>query len=593
MPAENSPTFAELNLAPSILQVINEIGYESPTAIQAQSIPPLLEGRDLLGQAQTGTGKTAAFALPLLSRLNPGLKKPQILILAPTRELALQVSEAIQTYSRHLKNFQVLPVYGGQNMGQQLRQLQRGVQVVVGTPGRIKDHLGRGTLKLDQLQALIIDEADEMLKMGFIDDVQEILSATPETRQTALFSATMPKEILHIAHKYLRDPVEIRIKSKTSTVEKISQHYWQVKGLHKLDALTRILEAEEIDGMIIFVRTKIATVELAEKLEARGFSSAALNGDMTQMLREKTIERLKDGSLDIVVATDVAARGLDVKRISHVVNFDIPHDVEAYIHRIGRTGRAGRTGKAILFVAPREKRMLASIERATRQPIKAMALPSRKDITDRRIDLFKEQIAATLEAEDLEFFEELIDAFQSEYEVGHRRTAAALAYLLQKDRPLQIDDNFVEEAPLQKSERSGERSGARSSRVDFQGENMRSYRIEVGRSHGVQPGNIVGALSNEGKIDSRQIGRINIGDYFSLVDLPAELDQNTLLKLKKIRIREQELQIAPDMGPQAHRETKNRKNQKSARPGGGFTKRAPNKPASKRAMRAKRSKTKP
>jgi len=541
MAETNSLTFADLSLSPSVTKALKEIGYETPTPIQAQSIPPLLDGIDLLGQAQTGTGKTAAFALPLLSRLKPRLKKPQVLVMTPTRELALQVAESIQTYARHITNFHVLPIYGGQNMGQQLRQLQRGVQVVVGTPGRIKDHLGRKTLQLDQLSAVVIDEADEMLKMGFIDDVEEILSAAPEQKQTALFSATMPGEILKIAHKYLNDPVEIRIKSKTSTVEKISQHYWQVKGLHKLDALTRILEAEDIDGMIIFVRTKLATVELAEKLEARGFSSAALNGDMTQMLREKTIERLKDGTLDIVVATDVAARGLDVKRISHVVNYDIPHDTEAYIHRIGRTGRAGREGKAILFVAPREKRMLASIEKATRQPIKAMVLPSRKDITSRRIDQFKEQIALTLESEDLDFFEELIDEFQSEYEIGHRRTAAALAYLLQKERPLQLEESFLEEAPREAAAVPQENS-RRQPKSDME---MQTYRIEVGKVHGVQPKNIVGAISNEGKIDSRKIGRIGICDDFSLIDLPKGLDQETLHKLKKIWVCNEQLQLTP------------------------------------------------
>ncbi len=540
MVEENSLSFADLDLAPAIIKALKEVGYETPTPIQAQSIPLLLEGKDLLGQAQTGTGKTAAFSLPLLSRLKPRMNKPQVLVMTPTRELALQVSESIQIYARHIKDFHVLPLYGGQNMGQQLRQLQRGVQIVVGTPGRIKDHLNRKTLKLDELSAVVIDEADEMLKMGFIDDVQEILSAAPENRQTALFSATMPKEILKIAHTYLRAPIEIRIKSKTSTVEKISQHYWQVKGLHKLDALTRILEAEDTDGMIIFVRTKLATVELAEKLEARGFSSSALNGDMTQMLREKTIERLKDGSLDIVVATDVAARGLDVTRISHVINYDIPHDVESYIHRIGRTGRAGREGKAILFVAPREKRMLSIIERATKQPIKPMALPSRKDITNKRIDAFKEQIALTLESEELEFFEELIDDFQSEYEVGHRRTAAALAYLLQKERPLQLDD--LQEEVIETPRGSDKHSGSRKPSADTA---MQTYRIEVGKVHGVQPGNIVGALSNEGKIDSRSIGRIGICDDFSLIDLPQGLDQETLHKLKKIWVCDEQLQLSP------------------------------------------------
>ncbi len=539
MSSNELPSFSELALAPAIIRVIDEVGYESPTPIQAQSIPPLLEGRDLLGQAQTGTGKTAAFSLPLLTRLKPELKYPQLLVLTPTRELALQVAEAMQTYARYLPGFQVLPVYGGQNMTQQLRQLQRGVQVVVGTPGRIKDHLNRGTLKLDRISAVVVDEADEMLKMGFIDDVEEILSHAPEKRQTALFSATMPQEVLKIARRHLKEPVEIRIKSKTSTVEQISQRYWQVKGLHKLDALTRILEAEEIDGMLIFVRTKIATVDLAEKLEARGFSSAPLNGDMTQVLREKTIERLKDGSLDIVVATDVAARGLDVKRISHVVNYDIPYDTEAYVHRIGRTGRAGREGKAILFVAPREKRMLAAIERATRQPIKAMALPSRKEITSRRVGLFKEQINATLESQELEFFEELIDEIQTDYDIGHRRIAAALAFLLQKERPLQMEDSPGE------SFQSGQESSGRAPGRDH-AEQTTSYRLEIGRNHGIEPGNIVGALSNEGRIDSRLIGRINIFQHFSLIDLLAPIEPAQLKRIRDIKINSHPLLISID-----------------------------------------------
>ncbi len=543
MSEETTPSFTELNLAPEIFKVINEVGYETPSPIQAQSIPPLLEGRDLLGQAQTGTGKTAAFSLPLLSRINPKLKAPQILVLTPTRELALQVAEAMQTYARHLKGFQVLPVYGGQNYTQQLRQLQRGVQVVVGTPGRIQDHLNRKTLKLDKLSCVVIDEADEMLKMGFIEEVEQILEFAPKERQTALFSATMPNEVMRVARKHLQDPIEIRIKSKTSTVDTISQHFWQVKGLHKLDALTRILEAEEIDGMIIFVRTKIATVELAEKLEARGFSSAALNGDMTQMLREKTVERLKDGSLDIVVATDVAARGLDVKRISHVVNYDIPNDTEAYVHRIGRTGRAGREGKAILFIAPRERRMLSAIERATRQPIKPMALPSRKDITNRRIGLFKEQIAEAMESQDLEFFEELIDQYQSEYDIGHRKIAATLAYLLQKERPLQPDEGFAEEVRVERPEPQRRERGPKTADTD-----MQTYRIEVGRKHGVEPGNIVGAISNEGKLNSRDIGRIRLFDSFSLVDLPKNLSPDVLHKLKTVWVCDEQLQINPDTG---------------------------------------------
>ncbi|OHB24854.1 MAG: ATP-dependent RNA helicase [Desulfuromonadaceae bacterium GWC2_58_13] len=537
-------SFAQLAILPALHKVVDELGYETPSPIQAQSIPPLLEGRDLLGQAQTGTGKTAAFSLPLLSRLDLSVKSPQILVLTPTRELALQVAEAMQTYARHLPGFQVLPVYGGQNMSQQLRQLQRGVHAVVGTPGRIQDHLRRGTLKLDKLTSVVVDEADEMLKMGFIEEVDQILEHTPPERQTALFSATMPNEVLRVARRHLKDPIEIRIKSKTSTVETISQRFWQVKGLHKLDALTRILEAEEIEAMLIFVRTKIATVELAEKLEGRGFSSAPLNGDMTQALREKTIERLKNGTLDIVVATDVAARGLDVKRISHVVNYDIPYDTESYIHRIGRTGRAGREGKAILFVAPRERRMLYAIEQATRQPITPMSLPSRKDITDRRITLFKEQIAEAMESQDLEFFEELIDSYQDEFDVGHRRIAATLAYLAQKDKPLQLEGGPVDEVSVAEP-------ASRPSPVERKaGETaeLSRYRIEVGRIHGVEPRHIVGAISNEAQLSSNDIGQIKLYDTFSLVDLPADLPRETVRLLQDVWVCGQRLQLSVDKG---------------------------------------------
>jgi len=540
MTEDKMTTFAELGLAPAIHRVIDEVGYETPSPIQASSIPPLLEGRDLLGQAQTGTGKTAAFALPLLSRLDLKKRSPQILVLTPTRELALQVSEAIRTYARHLKGFQVLPIYGGQSMSQQLRQLHRGVHAVVGTPGRIQDHLRRGTLNLTNLFCVVLDEADEMLRMGFVDDVEQILKDTPAERQTALFSATMPKEVLKIARRHLKDPVEIHIKTKTSTVDTITQRFWQVKGLHKLDALTRILEAEEIEGMLVFVRTKVATVDLSEKLESRGFSCAPLNGDMTQALREKAVERLKAGTLDIVVATDVAARGLDVKRISHVVNYDIPYDTEAYIHRIGRTGRAGREGQAILFVAPRERRMLAAIERATRQPITAMSLPSRKDISNRRTGLFKEQIAEAMESQDLEFFEELIDSYQHQYDVGLRRIAATLAYLVQKDKPLQMDDGFVEEtvAPVREPTYSGR------GRVDSN-TNLMRYRIEVGRTHGVEPKHIVGAIANEANIQSRDIGQIKINNDHCLVDLPRNMPSAIFRQLQKVWVCGQQLQISP------------------------------------------------
>ncbi|HEX5050082.1 MAG TPA: DEAD/DEAH box helicase, partial [Gammaproteobacteria bacterium] len=410
-----SSGFDDLGLAAPILAAVRDVGYETPSPIQRAAIPPLLEGKDLLGQAQTGTGKTAAFALPLLSRLELKIKHPQLLVLTPTRELAIQVAEAMQTYARHLKGFHVLPVYGGQGMGFQLKHLHRGVHVVVGTPGRIQDHLRRKTLKLDRLKAVVLDEADEMLRMGFIEDVEDILEHMPEEKQVALFSATLPDRIRQIVQHHLHEPVEVKIKAKTATVASVDQRFVEVRGFDKLEALTRVIEVEDFDAMLIFVRTRMATAELAEKLEARGLASAALSGEMTQQLRERTIERLKSGKLDIVVATDVAARGLDVERVTHVVNYDVPHDVEGYIHRIGRTGRAGRTGHAILFVTPRELRMLAAIERATRQPVARMDMPSRADVVDKRALQFKQTISDVLAAQDLEFFRELVASYEREH----------------------------------------------------------------------------------------------------------------------------------------------------------------------------------
>ncbi len=430
--------FGQLALSTPILRALEEAGYETPSPIQAAGIPVILEGHDLLGQAQTGTGKTAAFALPLLERLELSNKQAQVLVLTPTRELAIQVAEAFQAYARHLPGLHVLPIYGGQSMAIQLKQLRRGVHVVIGTPGRIMDHLRRQTLDLSALRSLVLDEADEMLRMGFLEDVEWILEHTPPQRQVALFSATMPDAIRKVARRHLHQPREIKIESRTSTVAAIKQKYWQVGGLHKLDALTRILEVEDFDAAIVFVRTKTASVELAEKLEARGFASAALNGDMSQALRERTIEQLKNGRHDIVVATDVVARGLDVKRITHVFNYDIPYDTEAYVHRIGRTGRAGREGTAILFVSTRETRMLRAIERATRQPIERMRLPSRDDISNRRVERFKQQILDTLENETLDFFHPIIEQLQREHAVDASHIAAALAFQLQKERPLQL-----------------------------------------------------------------------------------------------------------------------------------------------------------
>jgi len=550
MSSEEPIPFERLALAPAILKAVADVGYELPSPIQAQAIPPLLEGRDLLGQAQTGTGKTAAFALPLLSRLDLSRAEPQLLVLTPTRELAIQVAEALQTYARHLPGFHILPVYGGQGMAAQLRGLQRGAHVIVGTPGRILDHLRRGTLRLGGLAAVVLDEADEMLRMGFIEDVETILGQTPEQRQTALFSATMPREIRRVAQRYLRDPVEIRIESRTTTVEAIRQRYWQVRSLHKLDALTRILEGEEFDAMLVFVRTRTETTGLAEKLEARGYDAAPLNGDMQQAERERTVDRLRQGRLDILVATDVAARGLDVPRISHVINYDIPTDTEAYVHRIGRTGRAGRKGEAILFVAPREKHLLSAIERATGQRIDAMQLPSREDIADRRIGRFKDLITETLEAQDLDFFEELVDAYQSEHDVGLSEIAAALAYLLQRERPLVVEAGAApeeSEAPppadrrrAGRAEPTGKPPRERRPEPDVP---MERYRIEVGREHGVQPKNIVGAIANEAGLESRYIGRIEIHDTYTLLDLPEGMPKDVYKHLRNVWVCGRKLDI--------------------------------------------------
>ncbi len=428
--------FSDLGLNPKLIKSLEEIGYEAPTPIQAQTIPHLLEGKDIVGQAQTGTGKTAAFALPLLSRLNLKKTGPLVLVLTPTRELGIQVAEAFQRYAAPLKDFHVLPVYGGANMSVQMKQLKRGVHVVVGTPGRLMDHMRRGTLKLDKLDALVLDEADEMLRMGFIDDVDWILSHTPATRQIALFSATMPKPIRQIAKKYLQAPKEITIKLKTTTAETINQRFCFVSGMKKLDILTRILETEGFDGVLVFVRTKNSTKHLASKLAARGYACSALNGDIAQKAREKTVEKFKNGRLDIVVATDVAARGLDVKRISHVINFDIPYDTESYVHRIGRTGRAGREGEAILFVAPRERNLLTAIERATKQKITPMKLPSKEAASQKRREQFKEQVQVILDQGNLQSQFRILEQYQQEWGMTLKELAAVLLKLLENKNPV-------------------------------------------------------------------------------------------------------------------------------------------------------------
>src|ERR1700690_689070 len=605
VPADESPSaksFRDLALSEPVLRALTDVGYESPSPIQAATIPVLLSGADMLGQAQTGTGKTAAFALPALSRIDLAGRQAQVLVLVPTRELALQVAEAFQRYAAHLKGFHVLPIYGGQSYQPQLNALRRGVHVVVGTPGRIIDHMDRGTLKLSGLTMLVLDEADEMLQMGFVDAVESILEKTPPQRQVALFSPTIPAPIRRIAAKHLRTPVEVTIKSKTSTATNIRQRYWMVSGMHKLDALTRILEAETFDGMLVFTRTKQSTVELAEKLEARGFAAAPLNGDIAQPLRERTVARLKAGQIDILVATDVAARGLDVERIGHVVNSDVPYDTESYVHRIGRTGRAGRKGEAILFIAPRERNMLRAIERATRQVIEPMNLPSVDAVNTLRIAKFKQRIIDTVAKGEANLYRPVLEQLEAESGLPLLDIAAALAGLSQGTTPLLLAGkperppeahaarafDREERAPPsarirpaereRAAERERERPGGRERPAEHERERpagrerpaerererpaererpsarepgrrsgpsqMETFRIEGGSVHGIKPGNIVGAIANEAGIEGVHIGRVDIREDHSYVDLPEGMPKQIFKDLQKVRVVGRELRIS-------------------------------------------------
>jgi ATP-dependent RNA helicase DeaD len=559
--AANPGTFADLGLEAPVLQALLDVGYESPTPIQAATIPVLLSGTDVLGQAQTGTGKTAAFALPLLSRLDLRQRSPQALVLVPTRELAIQVAEAFQKYAVHLPGFHVLPIYGGQSYTPQLNALKRGVHVVVGTPGRIMDHLERTTLSLEGIRFVVLDEADEMLQMGFIDAIDAILAQTPATKQVALFSATMAAPIRQISQRHLRSPREITIKSKTGTAANTRQRYWLVSGMHKLDALTRILEVEPFDAMLVFARTKLATTELAERLAARGFAAAALNGDMLQAQRERTVAQLKAGAIDILVATDVAARGLDVDRISHVVNFDVPHDTESYVHRIGRTGRAGRKGEAILFIAPRERNMLRIIERATRQSIEPMHLPTVEDVNKSRVGKFKQRLSAALVTGAAASYRCVIEEFVQEEDVDIVDVAAALAHLAQGDTPLILsskpggsdaaaatDRRARGQRPPREDRTMGSRDKTAPDGTRHTGRGRRfgpqeTYRLAVGRAHGAQPGNIVGAIANEADLDGSQINGVEICEDHSFVRLPADVPQGALDRLARVRVRGQELAL--------------------------------------------------
>ncbi len=569
--------FSDLGLSDTVVRAVKAIGYESASPIQAATIPPMLEGADILGQAQTGTGKTAAFALPILSRLDMKKRVPQALVLVPTRELAIQVSEAFQKYAAGQHAFHVLPIYGGQSYVPQLNALKRGPQVIVGTPGRIIDHLERGTLQLDGIRCVVLDEADEMLAMGFSDAMDAILSQTPAEKQVALFSATMAPNIRRIAQTHLKNPREVVIKGKSGTAANIRQSYWMVSGLHKLDALTRIVEVAEFDAMLVFVRTKQSTVDLAERLQARGFSAVALNGDIQQAMREKTVAQLKAGKIDILVATDVAARGLDVERITHVVNFDVPYDTESYVHRIGRTGRAGRSGEAILFIAPRERNLLRLIERATRQTIEPLSLPTVDDVNSRRLAKFKARIGEALAGGPADFFRKAVQEVALETGADLLSVAAAIATLVEGGAPVKSS------APTQTYTPSAERgddAAARKPRrerepapdlpkVDegdyaFEDDGKQiTWRLAVGHRNGANPGNIVGAIANEARLQGPQINGVDVRETFTLVRLPAALSQAVIDRLSKVRIRGQALNLeassVPRGKPKPHRKGNKRR----------------------------------
>jgi ATP-dependent RNA helicase DeaD len=547
-------TFADLGLAGPVLSAVAGVGYEVPSPIQSATIPPLLAGRDVVGLAQTGTGKTAAFALPILSRLDLDQREPQALVLAPTRELAVQVAEAFERYAEELPGVHVLPIYGGQGYGVQLSALRRGVHVVVGTPGRIMDHLEKGTLDLGSLRFLVLDEADEMLNMGFADDVETILADTPEEKQVALFSATMPKQIRRLSEKYLHDPVEIKVESKTATASNIRQRYLVVSYPQKVDALTRILEVENFEGMIVFVRTKHETETLAEKLRARGFSATAINGDVPQPIRERTVNQLRNAELDVLVATDVAARGLDVQRVSHVVNYDIPTDTESYVHRIGRTGRAGRSGDAISFVTPRERYLLRHLEKANGVALEQMGLPSVEDVNTTRLARFDDQITQALEARSrIERFREIIAHYVQEYDVPEVDVAAALAVVAQGDEPLLLAPEPEQPARPPRGERPARGGADRGPRGARDGSPLATYRIDVGKRHKVEPRQIVGAIANEGGLRRQDFGAITIRPDFSLVELPADLSAETWDALRSTRISGKLIGLKKDDGPAAGR----------------------------------------
>jgi len=537
-------SFIDLGLTEEILNALNDLGFTKPSPIQSECIPLLLSGEDVLGMAQTGSGKTAAFSIPFLMKVDPALKAPQVLVLAPTRELAIQVAEACTDYAKYMKGVKVVALYGGQRYDVQLRALKQGPQIVVGTPGRLLDHLNRKTLDLSNLQGLVLDEADEMLRMGFIDDVESIMAAIPDDHQTALFSATMPAPIRRITKRFMHHPQEVQIKSTNQTAPDIDQSYWLVRGVRKNEALIRFLEAEDFDAAIIFVRTKSATLEVADVLEQHGYNSAALNGDMTQQLREQTLDRLRNGRLDILIATDVAARGLDVERISLVINYDITLDSESYVHRIGRTGRAGRAGRAVLFVDSRERRLLRNIEQTIKKSIPEVQLPNKELLEQRRLAKFSQRVAQEIEAADLDNYREILPKLLQSDQTDMETLAAALLKLAQGERPLILppDPEFkpsrTERDRYERSERrlKGDKRETPKRRERRDVGEMDLYRIEVGKENGVDVRNIVGAIANEGNISSRYIGNIKLYEKYSTVELPKDMPNDLLRHFETVRV---------------------------------------------------------
>ncbi|MCO6553710.1 MAG: DEAD/DEAH family ATP-dependent RNA helicase [Gilliamella sp.] len=564
-------SFIDLGLSEDILNALNDLGFSKPSPIQSECIPLLLEGNDVLGMAQTGSGKTAAFSIPFLMNIDANLKAPQLLVLAPTRELAIQVADACSEYSKYMKGVKVLALYGGQRYDVQLRALKQGPQIVVGTPGRLLDHLNRKTLDLSNLKGLVLDEADEMLRMGFIDDVESIMTTIPDDHQTALFSATMPAPIRRITKRFMQNPKEVQIKGTNQTAPDIDQSYWLVRGMRKNEAIVRFLEAEDFDAAIIFVRTKSATLDVAEVLEKHGYSCAALNGDMTQQLREQTLDRLRNGRLDILIATDVAARGLDVERISLVINYDITLDSESYVHRIGRTGRAGRAGRAILFVDSRERRLLKNIEQTIKKPIPEVGLPSKELLEQRRLAKFTAQVQKQLESSDLDEYQKLLAKIQADSGADLETIATALLKLAQGERPLilPLDPVFKPSREMRdRDNRGGERrlrgdnreSPKRRERRDVG--DMDMYRIEVGKENGIEVRHIVGAIANEADISSRYIGNIKLYDTYSTVELPKGMPKDILKHFEKVRVLNQPMKMSLISG--AASDTKRaRKNSKS------------------------------